>query len=394
MPEPHPRRRTRPGRPGRPASRRGRDAQPRRRPATPATGSPVGSAAATSSSSRVALGQIARCRRSEACPPIRPGSGSASGSPKPPASSAGDSRRGSSSRASGFPRVSATIRSRTRSSSGHRTTEASSSRASASRSPRSPAPAARPGPGPAPGREHHQHRLGPQPPRHERQRLCRGLVQPLRVIDHAHQRALGRPPRTAGSAPPGRPGTDPVPGLAQAERRLERVALRLGQAPAAGPGTARTAGAARRTRSSISGLAPRAARTTRRSAAACAGVVQQRRLAHPRLAAQHQRPRCARRAPSASSPPSAAHSSRRPHTTSIAWVGVSSSAVASRSPGAPRSGPSVRRCVPAIMTTTPSDSSRPRPILGSPREPARSGLASQWSVPQSGAQAFPHTASG
>jgi hypothetical protein len=58
-----------------------------------------------------------------------------SGRPNPPASWAGDSSRGSSSNASGFPRVSATIRSITRRSSGERTAAASSARASASRSP-------------------------------------------------------------------------------------------------------------------------------------------------------------------------------------------------------------------------------------------------------------------
>jgi hypothetical protein len=39
--------------------------------------------------------------------------------------------------------------------------------------------------------EHHQHRLRAQPSRRERQRLRRGAVQPLRVVDHAHERPLG-----------------------------------------------------------------------------------------------------------------------------------------------------------------------------------------------------------
>jgi hypothetical protein len=55
-----------------------------------------------------------------------PRKGTLSGRPKPPASSAAPSPRGSSNGASGLPRVSATIRSRTRSSSGPVITESSS----------------------------------------------------------------------------------------------------------------------------------------------------------------------------------------------------------------------------------------------------------------------------
>ena len=40
-------------------------------------------------------------------------------------------------------------------------------------------------------REDHQYRLGEQPARHERQCLRGGPVEPLRVVDHAEQRALG-----------------------------------------------------------------------------------------------------------------------------------------------------------------------------------------------------------
>ena len=68
-----------------------------------------------------------------------------SGSPKPPASSAGVSPRGSSSSASGLPRVSATIRSRTRSSSRPRIAESEQrARVAVARARRPPARAARP----------------------------------------------------------------------------------------------------------------------------------------------------------------------------------------------------------------------------------------------------------
>ena len=95
--------------------------------------SPAGSAAATSSSRRLWSGS-ARTRRRKLSS-TRPETGAAPANPNPPASSAGVNPLGSSSRAKGFPRVSATIRSRTRASSGPVSTESSSARASSSRRP-------------------------------------------------------------------------------------------------------------------------------------------------------------------------------------------------------------------------------------------------------------------
>ncbi len=97
------------------------------------TGSPVGSAAATRSKSRVDGGSGAS--RSRKLCSIRPGTAGPPDRPNPPASSAGVRPRGSSSSASGLPRVSATIRSRTCSSSGPASTVPSSSCASPSSSP-------------------------------------------------------------------------------------------------------------------------------------------------------------------------------------------------------------------------------------------------------------------
>ena len=97
------------------------------------TGSPSGSAAATRSKRRVEGGSGAS--RSRKLCSIRSDNGGPSDIQNPPASSAGVKRRGSSSSASGLPRVSATIRSRTRSSSGPVTTVASNSCASRSSSP-------------------------------------------------------------------------------------------------------------------------------------------------------------------------------------------------------------------------------------------------------------------
>ena len=78
-------------------------------------------------------GRTSSCRRKLSS--IRPGSGTAPGSPNPPASCPGVSPRGSSSSASGLPRASATIWSRTRASSGPGSADPSSARASSSRSP-------------------------------------------------------------------------------------------------------------------------------------------------------------------------------------------------------------------------------------------------------------------
>ncbi len=152
-------------------------------------GSPIGSAAASTSSRRVSSGRASTRRRKLSS--IRPDRDNTFGIPNPPASAAGGSPRGSSSKASGLPCVSATMRSRTRSSSGQRTTESSSTRASASASPSttssgSPVKSALG----SPRREYHQHRVGHQPARRKRQRLGRRSVQPLRVVHHADERAL------------------------------------------------------------------------------------------------------------------------------------------------------------------------------------------------------------
>ena len=109
------------GRPSRPAARQ------------ISARSPDGSAAASSTSLRVSAGNASSWRAKLSS--MRPISGVAPGRPNPPASSAGVSPRGSSSSASGFPRVSAMIRSRTRASSGPASADSSSVRAASSCSP-------------------------------------------------------------------------------------------------------------------------------------------------------------------------------------------------------------------------------------------------------------------
>jgi hypothetical protein len=95
-------------------------------------GSPTGSAAASSSNRCVSMGSCPTRRRKLAS--IRLGKG-LPGTAKPPAKLADERPRGSSSKASGLPRASAMIRSRTGSSSGPNVTEATSSVASASDKP-------------------------------------------------------------------------------------------------------------------------------------------------------------------------------------------------------------------------------------------------------------------
>ena len=135
MPEPDPGSRSRSAarlRPGRARSSRCRGARPRAKQARVAHR--LGRRQQQQSLGR--LGQLAGRAGGSDSSRWR-GRSVAGRSPNPPASSAGVMPRGSSSRASGLPRVSATIRSRTRSSSRPGTALMSSVRASSSASPRS-----------------------------------------------------------------------------------------------------------------------------------------------------------------------------------------------------------------------------------------------------------------
>ncbi len=82
-----------------------------------------------------------------------------------------------------------------------------------------------------PRREHQAHRVGRQPPRREPQRLRRGPVQPLLVIDHADQRAFPR--RPGQQAQHGQSHHEPVRRRArsQAERGPQRLTLRTRKRP-------------------------------------------------------------------------------------------------------------------------------------------------------------------
>ena len=140
--------------------------------------------------------------------------------------------------------------------------------------------------------EHQRRRLRLEATRHEGQRLRRRAVEPLRVVDQAHQRPLGR--HLGQQVQHGQPDVDAIRRVARAqpERRPQRVPLRLGQAiePAQhrptqlvqpGEGQLHLGLHARRA------LQPASGRPL-------GDVLQQRRLAHPRLSVDDQRPALAR----------------------------------------------------------------------------------------------------
>ena len=222
---------------------------------------------------------------------IRPVSGPRSGSPNPPASSAGVSPRGSSSSASGLPRVSATIRSRTRSSSRPGTADGEQRAGVARRRAlRRAAPA---------GRRARRASLGSRTANTiairsassrratnasacaeawsshwassitQSERALLGRLGQQAQHRERHQEAIRRDRRL------------------QAERHLQRVPLRRRQVRPARRAAARTADAVRRTRAPSRPARPRRARRDTRTRL-LGDVLEQRGLADPRLAAQHQ----------------------------------------------------------------------------------------------------------
>ena len=131
-------------------------------------------------------------------------------------------------------------------------------------------------------------RLGQQPARHERQRLRRRAVQPLGVVDQADQRLLAP---DLGQQPEQRQADQEAirrRARAQAERGAQRVALRAGQGVE--PVEHRRAQLLQRGERQP-GLRLHARGARHLAVGRPLGHVgQQRRLADPRLAPQHQRP--------------------------------------------------------------------------------------------------------
>ena len=156
---------------------------------------------------------------------MRLGKRSASGSPNPPASSAASSPGAARAARAGCRASRRESGPAPAASSGPVSTDASSARASlsprpstiSSGSPRSSSSLARLAYG-----EHERDRLRQQPPGNERQRLRRDAIEPLRVVDDAHQRLLlgatsdsrvrtARPTRKRSGGHP-RAGRTPSPG--------------------------------------------------------------------------------------------------------------------------------------------------------------------------------------
>ena len=154
--------------------------------------------------------------------------GSAAGSPKPPASWAGVSPRGSSRSASGFPPVSATIRSSTDSSS-RAAQDGLQQRPCIPAAQRLDAELREAGQSTAhvTRRERERDPLRQQAARHERERSGRCAVEPLRVVDHAQQRLLlGSFGEEAENREPDKKRARRLPG-AEPEGDAERVTLRI-----------------------------------------------------------------------------------------------------------------------------------------------------------------------
>ena len=235
-----------------------------------------------------AASDCARCRNVRS---IRLASGRASGSPNPPASSAGVSPRGSSSSASGLPRVSATIRSRdalVQPPGRRRRQQRAGVRVGEPFDPQLRQPGERVAVGRLAHGEDDRDPLGQQPPGDEREHQRGGPVEPLGIVDHAQQRARPRPPRPAGSARRRRPGSGPgdrrrcrpnatcSASRCGAGRRVEPVEQRRAQVVQPGERELHLRLHADGPRDAAPGSAPR-------------DVPEQRRLADPGLAAQHQR---------------------------------------------------------------------------------------------------------
>jgi len=137
-------------------------------------------------------------------------------------------------------------------------------------------------------REDQDDRLGRQAARDERERLRRGLVEPLRVVHHAYQRLLlGDVGQQAQQSQPDQEAVGGVAGL-QAERRAERVALWSGQAiePVEERRTQLVQPSEREFHLGLDADRPGGPASGRASQQ----VAQQRGLANARLAAQHQSP--------------------------------------------------------------------------------------------------------
>ena len=122
------------------------------------------------------------------------------------------------------------MRSRTRDPAAPASAESSSARASSPRAVPRPSRSGNPASvGPIPGRRTPGRPVGGQPPGHEPQRLRRGAIQPLLVVDDAEQRPLPAASESRLSAASPTRNRSGGGAAVTAERRAQRVVLRLGQ---------------------------------------------------------------------------------------------------------------------------------------------------------------------
>ena len=246
----------------------------------------VSAVAARTSARLAASDRLRACARRRSPGSRRRGPGAGSGST--PCSCSPLRRRGRSSRASGLPPVAATSSSAT---SGEMRTFASWSSRTRRPSRRILRARARESPAyesPATSCEEHDDTFRLEPPRGEGEGAGGGLVEPVRVVDHAEKRAVVS---GGGEEAQGR-GADEQPAgtlrFGKRERTAQRVRLHRRQRPRAGRGRGRTSSCRPEYANSDSVSTP-SARTTRASPARSHGVLEQRALADPRLAADDKR---------------------------------------------------------------------------------------------------------
>ena len=257
-------------------------------------GSPIGSAAATSGSRCGRGRERARARRRKLSS-IRPGQRQRGRQPEAAGELARASTpRGSSSSASGLPRVSATIRSRTRVVERARDRPRRAARGRRRRGRPCDVELRQPGEvrrRPARGR---RTRARPTPPSSRRATKASACAEArsshcASSIDAQQRLLLGRP-RTAGRARRGRPGSGPAAPPALSPNAVAS-ASRWGSGSVLEPSSSGAhSWCSAANGSSISRLRRPPLRATRMPRARAGGVVQQRGLADPRLASHDQRP--------------------------------------------------------------------------------------------------------
>lgn len=143
-----------------------------------------------------------------------------------------------------------------------------------------------------PGREHHGHALGVEPPGSEQQRVGRLAVQPVRVVDQAHQRRGRR--HLDEQAQRREPDQEPVPAVGATQPERAQQGIRLLRRQCSDPGQFGTQQHVQSRERQV-GLRLDAGDPQHARLRVLRRILQQRRLADAGLAADDQRPGAAAR---------------------------------------------------------------------------------------------------